>query len=178
MHVFQIVVREELRRFQRWTHVHNRERDTFLLQTLALVREIHQGLAAEHTSGMPHEQHQHRTRRGKFSQRSAAMTGKAVQGFAEQHCFAGRGIGMDVVRSEVQALGGRIETSTQQGRGTSFKLVLPLTTAVTQVVVMRSGTISLGVPANLVELVRRVTARELQQAYSCLLYTSPSPRDS
>jgi chemosensory pili system protein ChpA (sensor histidine kinase/response regulator) len=80
--------------------------------------------------------------------------------------LAGRGIGMDVVRSEVQALGGRIETSTQQGRGTSFKLVLPLTTAVTQVVVMRSGTISLGVPANLVELVRRVTARELQQAYS------------
>jgi chemosensory pili system protein ChpA (sensor histidine kinase/response regulator) len=80
--------------------------------------------------------------------------------------LAGRGIGMDVVRSEVQALGGRIETSTLPGRGTSFKLVLPLTTAVTQVVVMRSGSISLGVPANLVELVRRVTARELQQAYS------------
>ena len=72
---------------------------------------------------------------------------------------------MDVVRTEVQALGGRIETSTEQGRGTRFKLVLPLTTAVTQVVVMRSGSISLGVPANLVELVRRVTARELQQAY-------------
>jgi len=80
--------------------------------------------------------------------------------------LAGRGIGMDVVRSEVQALGGRIETSTQRGRGTSFKLVLPLTTAVTQVVVMRSGSIALGVPANLVELVRRVTARELQQAYN------------
>jgi chemosensory pili system protein ChpA (sensor histidine kinase/response regulator) len=71
-----------------------------------------------------------------------------------------------VVRSEVQALGGRIETATQSGLGTSFKLVLPLTTAVTQVVVMRSGAISMGVPANLVELVRRVTARELQQAHS------------
>ena len=79
--------------------------------------------------------------------------------------LAGRGIGMDVVRTEVQALGGRIETSTQHGQGTRFKLVLPLTTAVTQVVVMRSGSISLGVPANVVELVRRVTARELQQAY-------------
>ncbi len=85
---------------------------------------------------------------------------------AEVTELAGRGIGMDVVRSEVQALGGRIETETQAGLGTSFKLVLPLTTAVTQVVVMRSGTISLGVPANLVELVRRVTARELEQAYS------------
>jgi chemosensory pili system protein ChpA (sensor histidine kinase/response regulator) len=80
--------------------------------------------------------------------------------------LAGRGIGMDVVRSEIQALGGRIETTTQRGSGTSFKLVLPLTTAVTQVVVMRSGAISLGVPANLVELVRRVSERELQQAYS------------
>ncbi len=80
--------------------------------------------------------------------------------------LAGRGIGMDVVRAEVQALGGRIETATQMGRGTSFKLVLPLTTAVTQVVIMRSGTLSMGVPANLVELVRRVTAKELQDAYS------------
>mgnify|MGYP003603573669 CR=1 FL=1 len=79
--------------------------------------------------------------------------------------LAGRGIGMDVVRTEVQALGGRIETSTRQGHGASFKLVLPLTTAVTQVVVMRSGSVSLGVPANLVELVRRVSGRELQQAY-------------
>jgi chemosensory pili system protein ChpA (sensor histidine kinase/response regulator) len=85
---------------------------------------------------------------------------------AEVTELAGRGIGMDVVRSEVQALGGRIETETQAGLGTSFKLVLPLTTAVTQVVVMRSGTISLGVPANLVELVRRVTARELEKAYA------------
>ena len=80
--------------------------------------------------------------------------------------LAGRGIGMDVVRAEVQALGGRIETATQTGRGTSFKLVLPLTTAVTQVVIMRSGALSIGVPANLVELVRRVTAKELKDAYN------------
>src|SRR5690606_20809638 len=59
--------------------------------------------------------------------------------------LAGRGIGMDVVRAEVNALGGRIETTTERGRGTSFKLVLPLTTAVTQVVMMRSGKLSIGV---------------------------------
>jgi chemosensory pili system protein ChpA (sensor histidine kinase/response regulator) len=80
--------------------------------------------------------------------------------------LAGRGIGMDVVRSEVNALGGRIETRTQAGKGTSFKLVLPLTTAVTQVVMIRSGTLSIGVPANLVELVRRAPAKEVQQAYN------------
>ncbi|KQT14161.1 Hpt domain-containing protein [Ramlibacter sp. Leaf400] len=80
--------------------------------------------------------------------------------------LAGRGIGMDVVRSEVNALGGRIETSTQAGRGTSFRLVLPLTTAVTQVVMIRSGNLSIGVPANLIEVVRRAPAREVQQAYN------------
>jgi chemosensory pili system protein ChpA (sensor histidine kinase/response regulator) len=80
--------------------------------------------------------------------------------------LAGRGIGMDVVRAEVNALGGRIETSTQAGRGTSFKLVLPLTTAVTQVVMVRSGQLTIGVPANLVEIVRRASAREMEQAYN------------
>lgn len=80
--------------------------------------------------------------------------------------LSGRGIGMDVVRSEVVALGGRIETSTAAGQGTNFKLVLPLTTAVTQVVMLRIGNLSLGVPANLVELVRRATPKELQSAYN------------
>ncbi|MFI5444662.1 Hpt domain-containing protein [Polaromonas sp. UC242_47] len=80
--------------------------------------------------------------------------------------LAGRGIGMDVVRSEVNALGGRIETSTVAGQGTNFKLVLPLTTAVTQVVMLRAGTSSVGVPANVVETVRRISAKDLQQAYN------------
>ena len=80
--------------------------------------------------------------------------------------LAGRGIGMDVVRSEVNGVGGRIETSTAVGQGTHFKLVLPLTTAVTQVVMVRAGNMSVGVPANVVETVRRVTVKELQQAYN------------
>ena len=79
--------------------------------------------------------------------------------------LAGRGIGMDVVRSEVNALGGRIETTTEAGQGTSFRMVLPLTTAVTQVVMLRAGDLSVGVPANLVEIVRRTTASELEEAY-------------
>jgi chemosensory pili system protein ChpA (sensor histidine kinase/response regulator) len=80
--------------------------------------------------------------------------------------LAGRGVGMDVVRNDVLALGGRIETSTQPGQGTTFKLVLPLTTAVTQVVMLRAGALTLGVPSTLVELVRRITSDELAQAYA------------
>ena len=79
--------------------------------------------------------------------------------------LAGRGIGMEVVRSEVNALGGRIETTTTAGQGSHFKLVLPLTTAVTQVVMVRAGSLSVGVPANVVETVRRTSAEDLAQAY-------------
>ncbi|MGJ7487667.1 Hpt domain-containing protein [Variovorax sp. LT2P21] len=80
--------------------------------------------------------------------------------------LAGRGIGMDVVRADVAALGGRIETHSTPGQGTSFKLVLPLTTAVTHVVMLRAGGTSIGVPSNLVELVQRVSAAELDVAYA------------
>jgi len=80
--------------------------------------------------------------------------------------LSGRGIGMDVVRAEVNVVGGWIETSSTQGKGMHFKLVLPLTTAVTQVVMLRAGSLSVGVPANVVETVRRASAKELQQAYN------------
>ena len=79
--------------------------------------------------------------------------------------LAGRGVGMDVVRAEVQALGGRIEISSRLGEGTSFRLLLPLTMAVTHVVMLRSGDVRIGVPANVVEIVRRVSEAQMQQAY-------------
>ncbi|MBA3625752.1 MAG: response regulator, partial [Methylibium sp.] len=79
--------------------------------------------------------------------------------------LAGRGVGMDVVRSEVVAMGGRIETATAAGQGTSFKLILPLTTAVTQVVMLRCGDSTVAVPSTLVEIVRRAKAEEIAAAY-------------
>ena len=80
--------------------------------------------------------------------------------------LAGRGIGLDVVLSEVSAIGGRIETYSPSGSGTAFKVVFPLTTAVTQVVLMRIGTLAIGVPANLLETVLRIPRFALDQAYA------------
>ncbi|MBK9340753.1 MAG: Hpt domain-containing protein [Rhodoferax sp.] len=79
--------------------------------------------------------------------------------------LAGRGIGLDVVQSEVVALGGRIEVNSQPQKGTTFKLVLPLTTAVTQVVMLRAGNLSFGVPAHLVEIVRLAPNSDVSVAY-------------
>ena len=79
--------------------------------------------------------------------------------------LAGRGVGMDAVRTDVTALGGRIETASAPGRGTAFTLLLPLTTAVTRVVQLRCGALTVAMPASLVEVVRRVPKAEVEQAY-------------
>jgi chemosensory pili system protein ChpA (sensor histidine kinase/response regulator) len=85
---------------------------------------------------------------------------------AEVSELAGRGIGLDVVLSEVKSLGGRIETLSEVGVGTQFKLVFPLTTAVTQVLLFRTGTSTIGIPAALVEAVAVVTNSSLQAIYA------------
>ncbi|HEX7687131.1 MAG TPA: response regulator, partial [Burkholderiaceae bacterium] len=80
--------------------------------------------------------------------------------------LAGRGVGMDAVRNDVTALGGRIETASAAGRGTAFTLLLPLTTAVTRVVQLRCGELTVAIPASLVEVVRRAPVGEVEQAYA------------
>ncbi|MCC6608507.1 MAG: Hpt domain-containing protein [Burkholderiales bacterium] len=80
---------------------------------------------------------------------------------AEVSQLAGRGVGMDVVKSEVAALGGHIETHTEAGKGTRFLIYLPLTLAVTQAVLVRGGPTKYAIPAVMVEQVRQVKAPEL-----------------
>ena len=77
---------------------------------------------------------------------------------------AGRGVGLDVVRNELMAIDGQIEVSSSPGQGCVFSMLLPLTTATTQVLMLRCGELSVAVPATLVERVRRVTEDELAQA--------------
>ncbi|MCA0177636.1 MAG: Hpt domain-containing protein [Proteobacteria bacterium] len=72
--------------------------------------------------------------------------------------LAGRGVGMDVVRTEVAALGGRVDVTSTGGQGTRLQLVLPLSTAITQVVPVRSGRWQLALPAMLIEQVVQVPA--------------------
>ncbi|HEY8607305.1 MAG TPA: Hpt domain-containing protein [Noviherbaspirillum sp.] len=80
--------------------------------------------------------------------------------------LAGRGIGMDVVRSEATALGGRVATSSEPGRGTCFTIHLPLTLAVTQVVLLSTGGNTFAVPSVLVEQVQQLKTNALASAYN------------
>jgi chemosensory pili system protein ChpA (sensor histidine kinase/response regulator) len=75
--------------------------------------------------------------------------------------LAGRGVGMDVVKNEVGSLGGRIELTTTPGQGTKFLVRLPLTTAVTQAVLVKSGTRSCALPSVMVEQVQQLRPEQL-----------------
>ncbi|WP_341677305.1 Hpt domain-containing protein [Niveibacterium sp. SC-1] len=66
---------------------------------------------------------------------------------------AGRGVGMDVVKSETIGVGGRIEVTSQAGRGARFMVHLPLTLAVTQALLVRAGERTYAIPSNMVEQV-------------------------
>lgn len=59
---------------------------------------------------------------------------------------SGRGVGMDVVKSNVRDLGGRIAIESVEGEGTTFSLALPLTLAISDGMIVQSGDLSLVVP--------------------------------
>ena len=53
--------------------------------------------------------------------------------------ISGRGVGMDVVRRNIEALRGRIEIQTEPGKGTTFSIKLPLTLAIVEGLLLRVG---------------------------------------
>ena len=75
--------------------------------------------------------------------------------------LAGRGVGMDVVASEVRQLGGSIEIGSRPGEGTTFTLRLPQTLAVTQAVFVKIGETEFAVPISSVRGVGRISREDI-----------------
>lgn len=69
---------------------------------------------------------------------------------------AGRGVGLDAVKSQVESLGGALEISSEEGRGTTVTLLLPLTLALLRVLLVERGGQAFGLPLSSVEEVVRV----------------------
>ncbi|MCK5263346.1 MAG: response regulator, partial [Gammaproteobacteria bacterium] len=78
---------------------------------------------------------------------------------------AGRGVGMDVVDSGIKQLGGVLEIDTEHGKGTSFRVRLPLTLAINQALLVDTGEDIYAVPLASIEGVVRITGTELQGFY-------------
>jgi chemosensory pili system protein ChpA (sensor histidine kinase/response regulator) len=79
--------------------------------------------------------------------------------------ISGRGIGMDVVRAEIAALGGRVEVHSTPGKGTRFNLFLPLTLAVAQAVLVRAGGRLWALSSPIVEQVQQLKSDALIDLY-------------
>jgi chemosensory pili system protein ChpA (sensor histidine kinase/response regulator) len=79
--------------------------------------------------------------------------------------ISGRGVGMDVVRSEITALGGRIDVFSVPQKGTRFVIHLPLTLLVTHTLMMQAGQTIYAVPSNMVEQVQQVKPAAMEEAY-------------
>lgn len=69
--------------------------------------------------------------------------------------ISGRGVGMDVVRSNIERIGGSVDISSELGQGTTLRIKIPLTLAIVPALIVSSGGQIFAVPqVSLVELVR------------------------
>mgnify|MGYP000907648544 CR=1 FL=1 len=76
---------------------------------------------------------------------------------------AGRGVGMDVVASEVKQLGGSLELDSDPGLGTRITIRLPFTLAVSQAVMVRLGEGTYAIPMSSITGVTRMPRKELER---------------
>lgn len=69
--------------------------------------------------------------------------------------ISGRGVGLDVVRANIESIGGTIELSSEAGKSTTFRVKIPLTLAIVSVLLVAAGSSRIAIPqASVVELVR------------------------
>jgi chemosensory pili system protein ChpA (sensor histidine kinase/response regulator) len=83
--------------------------------------------------------------------------------------LAGRGVGLDVVRSNLNALNGEIEVQSESGRGTKFILKVPLTLIISPALFIRCGATHFALPLAVVEEIRRLRADEIEDVGGKLL---------
>ncbi len=75
--------------------------------------------------------------------------------------LSGRGVGMDVVRSAIERINGTVELTSERGKGTLIRMALPLSMAVTNVMMIEAGGRRFGVPMDLIVETVRVNAEDV-----------------
>ena len=79
--------------------------------------------------------------------------------------ISGRGVGMDVVSSEIKQMGGTVEIRSERGVGTEFEVRLPFTVSVNRALMVRIGEDLYAVPLNNIQGIVRASVPELQRLY-------------
>ncbi|HEX9234232.1 MAG TPA: response regulator [Candidatus Acidoferrum sp.] len=83
--------------------------------------------------------------------------------------LAGRGVGLDVVRANLNSLNGEIEIQSTAGAGTKFILKVPLTLIISPALFVRCGAANFALPLAVVEEIRRLRADEIEDIGGKLL---------
>jgi len=83
--------------------------------------------------------------------------------------LAGRGVGLDVVRSNLNALNGEIDIQSTSNSGTKFTLKVPLTLIISPALFVRCGNTHFALPLAVVEEIRRIRADEIEDVGGKLL---------
>lgn len=95
-----------------------------------------------------------------------------LPGFSTAHEkteLAGRGVGLDVVKSNLDALNGEVEIRSEIGKGSSFTLKVPLTLIISQALFVRCGASIFALPLGFVEEIRRLRPEEIDEVGGKLL---------
>jgi two-component system chemotaxis sensor kinase CheA len=75
--------------------------------------------------------------------------------------LSGRGVGMDVVKTNISKLNGYVEVSTKKGEGTCFKIIIPLTLAIIQVLMVRAGKSYYAIPLSNIEETLKISKKDM-----------------
>lgn len=92
--------------------------------------------------------------------------------------ISGRGVGLDVVRTSVESVRGRIEVRTERGSGTEFRIVVPITLAVLPCLLVEAGNQRFALPLHSVVLVQpehRATEGHVEGRPAVLIEGRPVP---
>ncbi len=86
--------------------------------------------------------------------------------------LSGRGVGLDVVKTKIEALGGNVEVETEQGKGSRFIIRLPLTLAIIQALMVSVGDEKYAIPLSNVHKIQYVSPSEIKmvQQQEVILY--------
>lgn len=76
---------------------------------------------------------------------------------------SGRGVGMDVVKSNVAKLNGYVEIFTEKDKGTTFRISLPLTLAIIQSMMIQVGEEVYAIPQSMIEETLRINVSQLKE---------------
>lgn len=76
--------------------------------------------------------------------------------------LSGRGVGLDVVKSKITALGGHVEVETELGKGSKFIVRLPLTLAIIQALMVKIGEEKYAIPLNTIQNIEDVKKEEIK----------------